>query len=86
MNNDESVKTSRRTVLRAGAAVLSAGAVARTALAQEKIAPEMVMYQDQPKDGQECDQCLHFEPPNACKLVAGEISPKGWCGVFAPKS
>jgi hypothetical protein len=85
VTEDKTVNVSRRTVLQAGVSVLAAG-VAGRAVAQDKIAPEMVMYQDQPKDGQECDQCLHFEPPHACKIVAGEISPKGWCGVFAPKS
>jgi len=24
-----------------------------------------------------------FEKPNACKVVAGEVSPDGWCKAFA---
>ncbi|TDH63336.1 hypothetical protein E2C06_07340 [Dankookia rubra] len=45
----------------------------------------MVMYQDKPKDGQKCGGCLHFQPPNACAIVAGNISPEGWCAVWAAK-
>ena len=81
-------KTSRRTVLCAGAAAVAAAGVgvATRASAQEKIEKSLVMYQDKPKDGQECDKCLHFQPPNACAIVAGPIIPTGWCGAFAPKA
>ena len=79
----------RRIVLRAGLGLAAAGAagmgLARPARAQ-KIAKEALMYQDSPKDGHECDQCVQWEPPNACKIVDGVISPKGWCGAFAPKT
>ena len=57
----------------------------REAHAQQKLPKETVKYQYEPKDGQQCLNCLHFVPPNACKLVEGEISPKGWCILFAPK-
>ncbi|WP_043338837.1 high-potential iron-sulfur protein [Belnapia moabensis] len=68
----------------AGLAALAPIAVA-TARAQDKLAPEMVMYQNQPKDNQRCDGCLHFQPPNACAIVNGEIKPEGWCAVWAAK-
>ncbi|MBL6079116.1 high-potential iron-sulfur protein [Belnapia sp. T18] len=68
----------------AGLAALAPVAIA-TARAQDKLAPEMVMYQVQPKDGQRCDGCLHFQPPNACAIVNGEIKPEGWCAVWAAK-
>ena len=84
MNNNE-IKTSRRTVLCAGAAAVAAVGVAGRAVAQEKIDKSIVMYQDKPHDGQECDKCLQFQPPNSCTIVAGVISPTGWCGAFAPK-
>jgi len=81
--------TTRRIVLRAGLGMAAAGAVAtavmRPARAQ-KIAKEAVMYQDTPKDGHECDQCTNWQPPNACAIVEGMISPQGWCGAFAPKN
>lgn len=80
-------KTSRRTFIAAGAAVVAAGVgVAATARAQDqKIAKTAVMYQDKPKDGQMCSKCVNFEAPNACKIVAGTIAPEGWCAAYAPK-
>lgn len=80
------IKT-RRQVLHTGLAV--AGGVTalgvRYAKAQEKIAQNQVQYQDTPKDGNECDKCVNWAPPNACKIVAGNINPKGWCVAYAPK-
>ena len=43
-------------------------------------------YQEKPKGAQECDKCSLFMAPNACKVVKGKISPKGWCIAFAPKA
>lgn len=81
---------SRRAVLRAGVGVAAGAAIAGaagSALAADppKLAKNVVMYQDHPKNGQHCSICVHFIPPNACKIVAGTISPNGWCGVFSPK-
>jgi hypothetical protein len=76
---------SRRAILRGGAlAVLAFGVPARAG-AQPKIDPKLVKYQVRPKADQECDRCLHFIAPDGCKMVAGKISPKGWCSLFAPK-
>lgn len=55
------------------------------AQAQQKIDQKLVQYQDQPKDGNECDKCVNWQPPNACKIVTGNINPHGWCVAFAPK-
>lgn len=79
--------SSRRTILRAGVGIAAAATGVGTAAAQgaPKLAKTVVMYQDSPKDGHQCDQCVNWEPPNACKIVEGDISPKGWCGAFAPK-
>lgn len=55
------------------------------AQAQQKVPKEPVQYQYSPKDGQQCSGCIHFVSPNACKLVQGEISPQGWCTLYAPK-
>jgi outer membrane protein OmpA-like peptidoglycan-associated protein len=55
------------------------------ALSQQKTPQRLVKYQDKPKGDQECDRCLHFVPPDSCKLVEGKINPKGWCLLFAPK-
>ncbi len=59
--------------------------VAEPKMAQEKIAQNLVQYQNQPKNGQKCSTCVNFEAPNACKIVAGTINPEGWCIAFAPK-
>jgi hypothetical protein len=80
---------SRRTALKAGLAAVAGGlaatAATRAAVAQEKIAQNVVQYQETPKDGAECDKCVNFQAPNACTIVAGTINPKGWCVAFAPK-
>jgi len=78
--------TSRRDMLRTGMMIATGVAVASTARAQdEKIAQELVQYQDQPKDGQKCNMCAQWVEPNACKIVSGKISPNGYCVAYAPK-
>ena len=42
-------------------------------------------YQDTPNGDKRCDGCSHFAPPSSCKVVAGVISPSGWCKLFAAK-
>jgi hypothetical protein len=49
-----------------------------------KISKGAVAYQDQPEGDKKCAQCAQFEPPAACKLVDGPISPQGYCRLFAP--
>lgn len=82
-------RTSRRDLMRTGMMIVAGTAsvaVASTARAQdEKIAQELVQYQDQPKDGQKCNMCAQWVEPNACKIVAGKISPDGYCVAYAPK-
>lgn len=78
----------RRQVLHSGLAVaggIAAVGVSAQAQAQEKIAQNQVQYQETPKDGNKCDMCVNWQPPNACKIVAGTINPNGWCVAFAPK-
>jgi hypothetical protein len=40
-------------------------------------------YQAGPKDGMSCAMCQLFRPPDRCAVVAGNISPRGWCKFFA---
>jgi hypothetical protein len=84
---DDTTKQTRRGVMKAGLMLATAGAaVAGTARAQDqKIEPSLVQYQQMPKDGAECDKCVNWVPPNACKIVSGTINPKGWCVAYAPK-
>jgi len=81
---DEENKASRREWLLLGVGLIAA-AMPGPAGAQQKMAQKLVQYQDKPKGAQECDTCLHFVPPAACKMVDGTINPKGWCALFAPK-
>jgi hypothetical protein len=84
MNN--TAPASRRTVLKTGLSAFAAGlAAASSAQAQDKLAQNLVQYQGTPKDGHMCINCAQFVAPNACKVVAGEIKPQGWCVAFAPK-
>lgn len=84
MSDEKQTKVSRRVVLQAGVFAVAAGLTGRAA-AQSKIAQNLVQYQDKPKGDQQCDKCMQFEAPSSCKVVAGTISPKGWCAAFSPK-
>lgn len=86
MTDHTDSKAGRRLVIGAGIAAVAAPLAARRAEAQQKLAKALIMYQDTPKDGQRCDACTHWQPPNACAIVEGEINPAGWCGAFAPKA
>lgn len=66
-----------------GAALLGTGLAGREARAKAKKAA--VSYQAQPKNGARCADCAFFVDGGSCKLVAGEISPEGWCTLFQPK-
>ncbi len=87
MSQDHEHEGSRRSMLSGGLGVLAAAFVAPVATAQQptKLAQSVVMYQGHPKGDQKCSICAHFLPSNACQIVAGDISPDGWCGVFTPK-
>jgi hypothetical protein len=87
----------RRAVLQAGLAAVAGAVAVSTAraaespvraqrFAQEKIAQNLVQYQPTPKDGAKCNLCVNWVEPNACKIVAGTISPSGWCVAYAPKN
>ncbi len=69
----------------AGAAIIQ-GLGPRLANAQAKAAQSAVSYQDKPKGEQHCEVCSSFQPPSACKLVEGQISPQGWCSLFTKKN
>ena len=52
-----------------------------------KASQASVQYQAQPKDGKKCADCMHFiAESNTCKLVEGDISPSGWCVLWAKKA
>lgn len=53
------------------------------------VAKSAVQYQDHPKGSSFCANCANFIPPRKpgapghCAIVAGDISPKGWCLAYA---
>jgi hypothetical protein len=75
----------------AGTAALGSLLPRSAARAQAKAAKSAVQYQDMPKDGKDCDDCIQFIPgateaaPGTCKIVEGSISPHGHCLAFTPK-
>lgn len=86
MSSEQHGGPSRRGLIRAGIGLAAAAGVAITARAQDdKLAQNLVQYQTEPKDGAKCSGCVNWVDPNACKIVAGTISPNGWCVAYAPK-
>jgi hypothetical protein len=81
-----STKVSRRSLLLHGAACVTGVAtilVASANIAKANPLPKTaVSYQDKPKGDRQCSGCALFVAPNACKNVAGEISPNGWCMLW----
>lgn len=54
--------------------------------APKKLTQASVQYQTQPKGEQKCATCVNFiAESNTCKLVDGQISPDGWCTLWAKK-
>jgi len=87
-NRNDCQLISRRVAL-TGAAFALGGAAAAAAIqqaaAREKISQADAKYQSTARRDQRCDGCISFQPPNACKFVQGDISPSGWCELFAAK-
>jgi hypothetical protein len=74
---------SRRQVLRVAAALTAALAAQRGAAAPAKLSQPAAHYQATAKYGESCAMCQLFRPPHACRIVAGDISPDGWCAFFS---
>jgi High potential iron-sulfur protein len=79
---------SRRTTLLRGAACAAGAAVSLLPVreAAAKMAQAGVAYQTTPKGDQQCSNCSLFQPPSACTLVDGTISPTGWCKFWVKKA
>lgn len=71
-----------------GGGALMAVALSGTASAAppKKFSQQQAKYQPIPKSGQRCQTCALWQPPTACQQVEGQISPAGWCILYAPKS
>jgi hypothetical protein len=79
---------SRRALLQGAVAVGSVPVLAMSidpAFAA-KMSKAAAAYQDTPHGDQNCSNCKFFEPPSACKVVDGVISPNGWCKLWVKKA
>jgi len=92
MTDDQRKQLSRRSVLKGAALLAGIAAIPVVAEAAGSVSKAAMKYQDHPKGEQECSNCLQFIPGKSaaamgeCKVVAGEISPKGWCVAYVKKS
>ena len=92
MSDNESKRVSRRRILK-GVALAAAGLAAIPVVAQAAgtASKASMQYQDHPKGDQECSNCIQFIPGKTatamgeCNVVAGAISPKGWCVAYVKK-
>src|SRR6266542_1299827 len=50
---------------------------------RKKVTMAAAHYQYHPHGRQHCAVCRHFRGPSSCEIVAGKISPKGWCRYFS---
>ncbi len=55
------------------------------ASAQQKVSKQSVNYQDEPNGAMKCSDCQQFIAPGSCKIVAGDISPNGYCVEWTKK-
>lgn len=88
-------EVSRRRFFRIGATV-AAGAVMpllwSRASEAGKVSKSAMAYRDHPYQGHSCSACIYFRPgpsasaPGTCAVVAGSISPHGYCLAFTPKA
>ncbi|MDA8384369.1 MAG: twin-arginine translocation signal domain-containing protein [Betaproteobacteria bacterium] len=93
---DNGKKMSRRSILKGAAALAGLSVVpgliaSRTAEAA-KVPKAAMQYRDHPNGANHCSKCIQFIPGGSpaangtCKVVAGSISPNGWCVAFSPKA
>jgi hypothetical protein len=87
----KSSEVSRRSLLKnatmmAGGAAALAATIAATPAEADKMSQKGALYQETPKNGQQCDGCALFKAPASCTIVDGTISPTGWCRFFSKKS
>jgi hypothetical protein len=75
----------RSTALVGGAVLLASLASPGRASANAKVSQSEAHYRDTPSGSSSCEKCRQFQPPSACKLVDGTVSPSGWCNFFAAR-
>jgi hypothetical protein len=85
---DQASGLSRRTTLLRSVACAAGAVVSLLPVrdAAAKMAQTAVAYQATPKGDQQCGNCSLFQPPSACTLIDGTISPSGWCKFWVKKA
>jgi hypothetical protein len=86
LEDSRSPSLSRRIVLITAGTAPFLALTGSWAEAGAKVSQSAAHYQSTAKAGQDCDDCANFVGPHACKLVDGDISPKGWCRLWVKKS
>ena len=83
--SEQPLDGSRRALLHGIVSAIPAALVFRLAQADasDKMTRQQAQYQDTPSGIYSCGLCTLFEPPNACKVIEGEVSKDGWCKAFA---
>ncbi|HKJ10396.1 MAG TPA: high-potential iron-sulfur protein [Gammaproteobacteria bacterium] len=95
MDDSRDNKITRRSLLKSAALLAGVSAVPGVLLSPEaqaaKASKAAMQYRTHPNGKHECSNCMHFIPgssPSAngkCTVVAGSISPHGWCIAYAAK-
>ncbi|MGN6057937.1 MAG: high-potential iron-sulfur protein [Sphingomicrobium sp.] len=67
-------------------ALIAVGLTDSASAAPKKFSQQQAHYQGIPKSGQRCQSCALWQPPTACQVVDGQVSPAGWCILYQPKS
>jgi hypothetical protein len=81
------ITMSRRRVIKVAVTGFGlAGVQAERAWAQQKMAKLEARYQDHPNGRQHCELCEYYITPVGCKLVRGEVSPKGGAASSKPRT
>ncbi len=92
MNDHQSRKSVLINLLTLPLAATAAIATVGQASAAAKSPQNAVQYQAKPKGSAKCSGCKFYQPGKtakangACQVVAGSISPNGWCVVYSAKS
>ncbi|MGE4530269.1 MAG: iron oxidase [Acidithiobacillus sp.] len=92
MNRRDWLKSTSKIAVAAAVAPLVFSSVANASTADALQSKSSVSYQDHPSGKDMCSNCAHFVPgpspvvAGTCKVVAGKISPKGYCYAYSPIS
>ena len=82
----------RRQFLKLGGAILATIPIVvvsgRADAATNDALRTALKYQGNPEGDKSCANCMQFVPPRSCKAIPGdtEISPQGYCAVWAKKA